>query len=141
MLHIVSHHLHTTTRLEEVLCCIIVPRAFERTLLWRHFVAPSCLTSFPPFVCDVVGRCTCFPRFLPRVCFDVLKVELQVVLLTSTKTQIPFDYYHAPYCQPDKITKEAENLGEVRFRAPAEHCTMASTCSWKQLRHDVIANV
>lgn len=61
---------------------------------------------------------TCFPRFLSRVClpcFVVLQVELQVVLLTSTKTQIPFDYYHAPYCQPDKITKEAENLGEVRF--------------------------
>eukprot|EP00903_Cladosiphon_okamuranus_P019925 g18312.t1 len=41
------------------------------------------------------------------------KVELQVVLLTSTKTQIPLDYYHAPYCRPSKITKEAENLGEV----------------------------
>ncbi|CAM9124637.1 unnamed protein product [Ectocarpus sp. 4 AP-2014] len=41
------------------------------------------------------------------------KVELQVVLLTSTKTQIPFDYYRAPYCRPSKITKEAENLGEV----------------------------
>lgn len=45
------------------------------------------------------------------------QVELQVVLLTSTKTQIPFDYYRAPFCRPDKITKEAENLGEVRARA------------------------
>lgn len=48
--------------------------------------------------------------------FWVCQVELQVVLLTSTKTQIPFDYYNAPYCQPDTITKEAENLGEVRFQ-------------------------
>lgn len=43
----------------------------------------------------------------------VHQVELQVVLLTSTKTQIPFDYYSAPYCSSDKPTKEAENLGEV----------------------------
>ncbi|CAN0359478.1 unnamed protein product, partial [Laminaria digitata] len=43
----------------------------------------------------------------------VHQVELQVVLLTSTKTQIPFDYYRAPYCRPATTTKEAENLGEV----------------------------
>lgn len=43
-----------------------------------------------------------------------------MVLLTSTKTQIPLDYYHAPYCRPSKITKEAENLGEVgsNFQIP-----------------------
>lgn len=43
-------------------------------------------------------------------------MELQVVLLTSTKTQIPFDYYSAPYCRASRTTKEAENLGEVRFQ-------------------------
>lgn len=41
------------------------------------------------------------------------KVELQVVLLTSTKTQIPFDYYKAPYCRPGETLTEAENLGEI----------------------------
>ncbi len=33
--------------------------------------------------------------------------------LTSTKTQIPFDYYSLPYCHPKKVTEESENLGEV----------------------------
>lgn len=52
----------------------------------------------------------------------VCQVDLQVVLLTSTKTQIPFDYYRAPYCRESKITKEAENLGEVRVCSGAhEH--------------------
>lgn len=42
-------------------------------------------------------------------------MELQVVLLTSVKTQIPFDYYHAPYCPSTSGTRswETENLGEV----------------------------
>lgn len=41
------------------------------------------------------------------------QVDLQVVQLTSTKTQIPFDYYKAPYCNIGEHVKEAENLGEV----------------------------
>lgn len=53
------------------------------------------------------------PGKAPNSYTDGEKVELQVVLLTSTKTQIPLDYYRAPYCQPTKITEEAENLGEV----------------------------
>jgi len=40
------------------------------------------------------------------------QVKLFVNKLTSTKTQIPFDYYHLPYCRP-KVHHEAENLGEV----------------------------
>lgn len=33
--------------------------------------------------------------------------------LTSTKTQLPYEYYSLPYCRPDPIVNSAENLGEV----------------------------
>lgn len=36
-----------------------------------------------------------------------------VTKLTSTKTQIPYDYYSLPYCKPSKPGLQAENLGEV----------------------------
>jgi transmembrane 9 superfamily protein 2/4 len=41
------------------------------------------------------------------------KVELKVNKLSSSKTQVPFDYYRAKYCQPKGGAKlAAENLGE-----------------------------
>ncbi len=33
--------------------------------------------------------------------------------LTSTKTQLPYDYYSLPFCRPSTITNAVENLGEV----------------------------
>lgn len=33
--------------------------------------------------------------------------------LSSTKTQLPYDYYFLKYCKPSKILNNAENLGEV----------------------------
>merc|ERR1719316_1071311 len=41
------------------------------------------------------------------------RVELKVNKLTSTKTQLPYEYYALPFCQPDDVTTVAENLGEV----------------------------
>lgn len=38
---------------------------------------------------------------------------LKVNKLTSTKTQLPYEYYSMPYCRPEKIMPSAENLGEV----------------------------
>mmetsp|Transcript_33876 Transcript_33876/g.46916 ORF Transcript_33876/g.46916 Transcript_33876/m.46916 type:complete len:644 (-) Transcript_33876:53-1984(-) len=40
-------------------------------------------------------------------------VNLKVNKLSSTKTQLPYDYYSLPYCRPDPIVNSAENLGEV----------------------------
>ncbi|KAK7501513.1 hypothetical protein BaRGS_00007317 [Batillaria attramentaria] len=41
-------------------------------------------------------------------------VEVKAVKLTSTKTQLPYEYYSLPFCQPDGgIVYKAENLGEV----------------------------
>jgi transmembrane 9 superfamily member 2/4 len=33
--------------------------------------------------------------------------------LTSTKTQLPYEWYSLPFCRPDEIVSKAENLGEV----------------------------
>jgi hypothetical protein len=41
------------------------------------------------------------------------KVVLKVNKLTSTRTQLPYEYYSMPYCRPEKIMPSAENLGEV----------------------------
>ncbi|KAG2241323.1 hypothetical protein Bca52824_096694 [Brassica carinata] len=43
---------------------------------------------------------------------DELKVKVNK--LTSIKTQLPYSYYYASFCQPKKIVDSTENLGEVR---------------------------
>ncbi|KAJ8634787.1 hypothetical protein MRB53_009054 [Persea americana] len=42
---------------------------------------------------------------------DLLKVKVNK--LTSTKTQLPYTFYSLPFCRPEKIVDNAENLGEV----------------------------
>lgn len=38
---------------------------------------------------------------------------MKVNKLSSTKTQLPYDYYFLDYCRPSKIQNSNENLGEV----------------------------
>jgi transmembrane 9 superfamily protein 2/4 len=38
---------------------------------------------------------------------------LFVTKLTSTKTQIPYDYYSLPYCKPNAKGLQKENIGQV----------------------------
>ena len=51
----------------------------------------------------------------PRRCAHATSAILrsQVNKLTSTKTQLPYEYYSLPFCQPDNVENVAENLGEV----------------------------
>nr|GLL35119.1 transmembrane 9 superfamily member 7 [Ipomoea trifida] len=49
------------------------------------------------------------PRDFPAG--DLLSVKVNK--LSSTKTQLPYDYYYLHYCKPSKILNSAENLGEV----------------------------
>jgi hypothetical protein len=39
--------------------------------------------------------------------------SLKMNKLSSSKTQLPYEYYSLPYCRPDNIVSSAENLGEV----------------------------
>jgi len=40
-------------------------------------------------------------------------VDLKVNKLTSTKTQLPYEWYDLPFCRPAEIVYKGENLGEV----------------------------
>jgi len=53
------------------------------------------------------------PGVAPREFQDGEKVNLKVIRIDSVKTQLPFEYYALPFCQPADITNAAENLGEV----------------------------
>ena len=53
------------------------------------------------------------PGVAPKTFHYGEKVDLKVNKLTSSKTQLPYDYYALPFCKPDKIEYAAENLGEI----------------------------
>ncbi|KAL2480171.1 Transmembrane 9 superfamily member 7 [Abeliophyllum distichum] len=53
------------------------------------------------------------PGVAPRDFQKGETLEVKVNKITSTKTQLPYDYYFLSYCKPPKIRNSAENLGEV----------------------------
>ena len=65
----------------------------------------------------VASLCSGSAFYLPGVAPKDFKqgehVEIKVNKLTSTRTQLPFEYYALPFCQPETIENVAENLGEV----------------------------
>lgn len=54
-------------------------------------------------------------------------LEVKVNKLTSSKTQLPYDYYFLDYCTPPKIKNRAENLGEV-LRGDRIESSVYSVC-------------
>nr|CAB3267005.1 transmembrane 9 superfamily member 4 [Phallusia mammillata] len=40
-------------------------------------------------------------------------VEIKAVKMTSSKTQLPYEYYSLPFCKPETVEYKTENLGEV----------------------------
>ena len=53
------------------------------------------------------------PGVAPQEYATGAKVDMKMNKLTSTKTQLPYEYYRMPYCQPPSIENVAINLGEV----------------------------
>ncbi|CAM1303789.1 TM9SF4 (predicted), partial [Pycnogonum litorale] len=55
------------------------------------------------------------PGVAPVEYFKGEKIEMKVVKMTSTKTQLPYEYYSLPFCKPKDgtVTYKSENLGEV----------------------------
>ncbi|WOL09124.1 transmembrane 9 superfamily member 7 [Canna indica] len=53
------------------------------------------------------------PGVAPRDFQKYDELQVKVNKLSSTKTQLPYDYYFLDYCKPPKIMNSAENLGEV----------------------------
>ncbi|KAG4195183.1 hypothetical protein ERO13_A06G097700v2 [Gossypium hirsutum] len=75
---------------------------------WVFSVFPLCffLLFFP-------AHCFYLPGVAPEDLQKGDPLYVKVNKLTSTKTQLPFSYYSLPYCQPERIVDNAENLGEV----------------------------
>lgn len=53
------------------------------------------------------------PGVSPREYAEGEAIEMKVNKLDSVVTQLPYDYYSLPFCQPESITLAAENLGEI----------------------------
>lgn len=53
------------------------------------------------------------PGVAPRDFSKGDELQVKVNKLSSTKTQLPYDYYFLDFCKPSKIMNSAENLGEV----------------------------
>jgi len=41
------------------------------------------------------------------------KLDIKAVKMTSSKTQLPYEYYSLPMCKPETVIYQTENLGEV----------------------------
>ncbi|XP_023000345.1 transmembrane 9 superfamily member 7 [Cucurbita maxima] len=63
----------------------------------------------------LISSCHSFylPGVAPRDFQTGDSLPVKVNKLSSTKTQLPYDYYYLNYCKPKKINNNAENLGEV----------------------------
>uniref|UniRef100_A0A3B3DC93 Transmembrane 9 superfamily member n=1 Tax=Oryzias melastigma TaxID=30732 RepID=A0A3B3DC93_ORYME len=53
------------------------------------------------------------PGVAPRDFHDGETVDIKAVKLTSSRTQLPYEYYSLPFCKPDSVVYKGENLGEV----------------------------
>ena len=41
------------------------------------------------------------------------EVQIKAVKMTSSRTQLPYEFYSLKFCQPAKVEYQSENLGEV----------------------------
>ncbi|XP_074582929.1 transmembrane 9 superfamily member 7-like isoform X2 [Curcuma longa] len=53
------------------------------------------------------------PGVAPRDFHKDDELQVKVNKLSSTKTQLPYEFYFLDYCKPSKVMNSAENLGEV----------------------------
>jgi hypothetical protein len=56
---------------------------------------------------------SCMDGWLPSSVHMLCCFGGQVNKLDSVKTQLPYDYYSLPFCQPNEIVEVGENLGEI----------------------------
>lgn len=97
-------------------CSLCLYLCFSKYL----FIVLNCpgnwwLINYYHYLSTVHFSYNCFPSLILIISSMVQGDELQVKVnkLSSTKTQLPYDYYFLKYCTPHKILNSAENLGEV----------------------------
>ncbi|KAJ7517125.1 hypothetical protein O6H91_21G011300 [Diphasiastrum complanatum] len=70
-----------------------------------YFLAPLLVLPF--------AQAFYLPGVAPQDFAQGAELQVKVNKLTSTKTQLPYEFYSLAYCRPDDIINSAENLGEV----------------------------
>ena len=66
------------------------------------------------FVClSANARAFYLPGVAPREYMPGDSVDVKVNKLSSSVTQLPYDYYNLAFCKPKELKYAAENLGEV----------------------------
>ena len=68
---------------------------------------------FALWICLVVVNSIHLPGVGPQLYKTDDDVPLLVSKITSTKTQMPYDYYSLPFCRPKKFKLRSENVGEA----------------------------
>jgi transmembrane 9 superfamily protein 2/4 len=53
------------------------------------------------------------PGVMPHDYKEGEKVKVRVNRLDSVRTQLPFDYYNLPFCQPEELRQQPEKMGEI----------------------------
>ncbi|KAA3477615.1 transmembrane 9 superfamily member 10 [Gossypium australe] len=99
---------------------------------WVFSVFPLCffLFFFP-------AHCFYLPGVAPEDLQKGDPLYVKVNKLTSTKTQPPFSYYSLPYCQPERIVDNAENLGAIESKTPL----MRIVCLQYKMREPRMCNI
>ncbi len=92
-------------RLVLVRAAALALRGIELTCTWLASVQVALLTT--------TAHGFYLPGVAPREYADGDRVEIRVHKLSSPKTHLPYDYYSLPFCRPEEVMRQAENLGEV----------------------------
>uniref|UniRef100_A0A6V7QQH7 Transmembrane 9 superfamily member n=1 Tax=Ananas comosus var. bracteatus TaxID=296719 RepID=A0A6V7QQH7_ANACO len=71
------------------------------------------------------------PGVAPRDFQKDDELQVKVNKLSSTKTQLPYDYYFLDYCKPPNIVNSAENLG--RFFVAIELRILSMHSQWERM--------
>lgn len=91
-------------------------------------------------------RCFYVPGVAPQDFNRGDIVEVKAVKLTSTKTQLPYEYYNLPiHCKPSNVKYKSENLGEIlrgdRIASTAYEVKMDTNEKCKVICQDIKLNV
>lgn len=95
--------------------------------------AHSCPRTLP--LSPLIIPASLIPTTTPRLALTAeagSKVSLQVNKLWSAKTQLTYSYYSLPFCKPDVIVEEKENLGQVSTQPVTRTQPGQSACGWQQ---------
>lgn len=120
-LEIIQYQLHThnpSTSLLTVQCTRVVG---NKTCSSRHSGVVTCgehcmSVTPPPNTPPPTSASPPTGSTLHSVCAYGCLCVLQAVKLTSSRTQLPYEYYSLPFCKPDSVFYKGENLGEYNVQ-------------------------